>query len=136
MLPKTTKSIKGKNNRKGKALKLTSAIVTSTINDYIVKCSNEKGELIKEPLLIEVALLLDIDPSTLYEYSKRPDYAGAIKRIKTLGEMFLNRTMEGDKANQNAMFKLKTRHGYIEQQRLDVTTNGAPLGVIQLPSRG
>lgn len=135
MTKKTNKTNSIPSKRKPKKLRLTREIVESAIDRYIRDCSNDLGEIVKEPLMIELALILGVDPSTLWAYSKRPDYAQAIKRVKILGEMFLNRTMEGDKANQNAMFKLKTRHGYIEQQKVDITTAGQPLGVIQLPTR-
>ncbi len=127
--------VKDKIDKRGNKLRLTAQYLNDTIEAYIKECSNAKGELIKEPLLIEVALRLGIATNTLWEYSKRPDYAYSIKRIKETGELYLNRVMEADKANANSMFKLKTRHGYIEQQKIDVTSQGQVLGVIQLPTR-
>lgn len=115
--------------------RLTADKVSQAIEEYIKTLTDTNGNFTKEPLLIEVALILGISDDTLYRYSKQQAYAPAIKRVKRLGELYLNRTMEGDKANQNAMFKLKTRHGYIEQQKLDITSANQPLGIIQLPKR-
>jgi len=115
--------------------RITANQVKSVIDQYIASLTDSKGNIIKEPLLMEVALLLGIGQSTLREYQQIPAYAASIKKVKDLGELWLNRLMEGDKANANAMFKLKTRHGYIEQQKVDISTAGQPLGIIQLPTR-
>lgn len=104
----------------------------TVIDKYIKDCTTNN----KRPLKSEVAYLLGIDKDTLTNYRLDKRYNEPIKRIELLSETYLNRRLDDTSSNPNAIFGLKAQHGYIETSKVDVTTNGQTLGVVQLPQKG
>lgn len=116
-------------NLGGRPLKLDYNKFKTTAELYISKCEEEK----RIPFKIELAYLLNISKDTLTDYSKRPRYSDVIKRLETKTETGLVRY--GIESNKPIMsiFLLKALHGYKEESKLDITSNGETLGVVNMP---
>jgi hypothetical protein len=116
---------------RGKQKKVDINTFIGTTNRYLLECE-EKGLV---PLHKELALLLGIDDTTMSRYAHNPAYANVLKRVKSLEELGWQRYAEKTNKPIFPIFMLKAQHGYIEQQRLDLTSGGQLLGTIQLPRR-
>ena len=102
------------------------------VNEYIKDCDTKN----KPPLLGELCLVLNIDRETLRRYRQKSAYCGIIKRIDEMSENYwIKRGNEGNKPIF-AMFMLKSKHGYIEQQysKVEMAVSGS-MAVIQMPSK-
>ena len=108
------------------------------------------------PFIEEVALLLDIDESTVWAWSrakypqnhedeelrgklKYPDFSKTIKRVNDLQKVGLKRLTFDRDAKIGAIFQLKCNHSMVETSRQELTgPGGGPIhtkneGVIVLP---
>lgn len=111
--------------------KIKPAQVEAVITDYLQECITNK----KVPFMVEVALRLGIDKSTFLRYLQKPAYAPIIKRLKDSSELALLDKVINDNKPVGGIFLLKSMFSYIEAQKMDITSNGETVGVVQLPSR-
>lgn len=102
----------------------------SWINEYLDDCRVKQIA----PLMGEFGLDHNISGDSMTAYSNRPGYAALIKDLKLQSEMVWTRKVEKT-GNIGPMFLLKAVHGYSDRQSVDITTNGKPLGVVELPPR-
>jgi len=102
------------------------------IDDYLQECEDKK----QVPFLSVLAQKLDIDAGTLGRYQRHAEYARHIKRVQRATENGLIQKGLNDNKPVFPIFLLKSKFGYIEQQKVDLTSNGETLGVVQLPTRG
>ncbi len=118
-------------NKGGRPLKLKPETVKEVVDGYLVECEKNK----KVPFMIELARLLGIDKDNLTDYSRRPHFAEHIKRVKEASETALLRKVVDDNKPVGGIFLLKSMFQYVEQQKVDLTSNGQTLGVVQLPGK-
>src|SRR6185369_3149752 len=111
--------------------KLTPKEVIQKANEYLRECNEYK----KIPLIAEFEYKLGISESTLLKYRENPTCAKAIKRVDKAQEVALVRKGIDENKPVFPIFLLKSKHSYVEQQKLDVTSNGAQVGVVMLPER-
>lgn len=124
-------------NKGGRPKKISIPLFLAGLEAYLLSCYDEQGNIIKRPLKSELAYLLGLTKDDITDYGKLPQTARAVKKLENLAESYLNRKLDASASNQNAMFALKTQHQYIEAQylKVDVTSNGQTLGVVELPQR-
>ena len=91
---------------------------------------------IKLPTIEGLALELDINRDTIYEWSKEhSEFSDIIEKLrKKQADMLINYGLSGD-YNPTISKVLLTKHGYIEKQETDVTSKGEQVGVIMLPQK-
>src|ERR1044072_2339590 len=90
----------------------------------------------KIPFLVGFANKLDVDPATLSDWSKdNRSYAKVIKRIKRISEERLIDKGLTENKPVFPIFLLKSVFGYSDMQKIDITSNGAQVGVVMLPER-
>lgn len=70
------------------------------------------------------------------KYLKSPACSKAIKKLKLHAENSLVDKVINDNKPVGSIFLLKSKYNYVEANKLDITSNGETLGVIQLPTRG
>ena len=99
--------------------------------EYLAQCKTNK----RVPFLVDFALMLDISMDTIERYQHFAEYAACIKKIKQSTESgLLNKALNENKPIM-PIFLLKSKFGYVEQSKIDLTSNGETLGVIALPQR-
>lgn len=111
--------------------KVSPAEVSRVIDAYLAECITKK----RVPFMIEVALKLGISQDTLTSYLQKPAYADVIKKLKNSTELALLRKVIDDNKPVGGIFLLKSLFKYVEGDKLDITSNGQTLGVVQLPTR-
>ncbi len=111
--------------------KVTPKELKEKANEYLDQCY-KNGSV---PLFVEFAYLLGISDDTVTKYRNKPEFSGTLKRVEKAQEIALIKKGITDNKPVMSIFMLKAKHGYIEQQKLDVTTNGNPLGVVMLPNK-
>jgi len=88
------------------------------------------------PLLAKYEYLLGISDKTLASYRLKPEYASTIKRVEKAQEIALLEKGINENKPVFPIFLLKSKHNYQESSKLDLTSNGQTLGVVQLPQKG
>lgn len=122
---------KQKPKKTGRPLKLSFEPFKLEVDKYL----QETKEANKLPTLTGLALRLDIDDLT--NYGKLPRFAQEIKRIKNIAsEQIIGKLFTTDKPLINHIFLAKAIAGLRDNSQLDITSNGASLGVVVLPKRG
>lgn len=117
--------------RKGEH-KYTAQQLQAHADQYLKDCK-ENGKI---PFLIGLANKLDVDASTLSDWSKEnTSYAKVVKRVKRQAEQALIDKAITENKPVFPIFLLKSVFGYQESSKLDITTNGESLGVVQLPAK-
>lgn len=115
----------------GRPLKIDLATFKRLADEYLEECKQNS----RTPLLTGYALKLGISKDTLTDYSKRSHYSEVVKRLDLITETMIQTKVLDDNKPVGGIFLLKAKFGYIEQQKLDLTSNGQTLGVVQLPQR-
>lgn len=98
---------------------------------YLLECKTKKNV----PFLSGLAEYLDIDYSTLNRYVQNASYARYIKKVQLASENGLINKGLNENKPVFPIFLLKAKFGYIEQQKMDITSNGETLGIVALPER-
>lgn len=111
--------------------KVAIGVFQQAAEEYLAECKAQK----KVPFLSMFAEKLDIDDTTLSRYAHFAEYAKCIKKIKLASENALIYKALSENKPIFPIFLLKSKFGYIEQQKLDITSDGQALGVVQLPAR-
>jgi hypothetical protein len=111
-------------------LKIKPTEINKKVDAFIE--ASKRGEC--TPTMEGLALFLGIAKVTLYEYLKKPVYANALKKAELYIETYLQNKLLVDNKPVGAIFMLKAKFGYIEQQKVDLTSNGQTMGVVQIPS--
>jgi len=101
------------------------------VEDYLAECKANKTV----PLLLELAERLDISDDTLTRYVQNSTYNEYIKKVRRATEKALINKGLNENKPVMSIFLLKSKFGYIEQQKLDLTSNGETLGVIAMPAK-
>lgn len=115
---------------KGKK-KVAIGVFQDAVREYLAECEATK----QVPFLGVLAQRLDIDAGTLSRYAQFSQYAEYIKKVQQASENGLINKGLNDNKPVFPIFLLKAKFGYIEQQKVDLTSNGETLGVVQLPAR-
>lgn len=115
----------------GRPTKLQPQQLSELLTAYIAKQKASR----KAVLITDFCIFADISLETLTEYGKSQRFAAIVKKLRLHAENALNDKLLNDNKPVGAIFLLKARFGYIEQQKLDITSNGETLGVVQLPAR-
>lgn len=102
-------------NKGGRPTKYIPEIIYPKIEEYISECGREATEL---PTVEGLAIKLDVNPDTLFEWSKvHPEFSESIKKILARQKkQLMNDGMYGGKEVNAAMaiFLLKANHGMNE----------------------
>lgn len=115
---------------KGK-YKLTPQQIEKGVDTYIKKCIDNG----KVPLMVEFCLDIGLSQEALTDYRKLPQYEASIKRLDNEQEKGLIRHGLDHNKPVFPIFLLKSKFGYQETQKIDLTSNGETLGVVQLPPK-
>jgi hypothetical protein len=100
--------------------------------EYIKECK-EAGKI---PFLIGFANKLDVDQDTLTNWSKEnTSYRRILKKVRRTGEQMLIDKALTENKPVFPIFLLKSVFGYSDMQKIDITSNGAQVGVVMLPER-
>lgn len=99
-------------------------------DEYVNKHSKQ-GEKLTVPFVQELAVLLSVSRSSVYEWSKKkiagtdilehPEFAETIDKLMTIQELRLLQRTLGRYNPTGAIFQLKTNHGYMESEKKVVT---------------
>jgi hypothetical protein len=104
----------------------TVAELESKINEYF-KAHAFKNDV---PTITGLAVYLDVDRRTLYNYGEKDEFFPAIKRALSKCEAAIEqRAMLGGLNATMAIFSLKNNYGWVDKTETDVTTNGENLNV-------
>jgi hypothetical protein len=115
----------------GRPKKITAIKFEELLEGYITKRQTEG----KPVLMTDFCVYAGISADTLTNYEQSPAYVGTVKKLRLYAENdIVNKALNENKPIF-PIFLLKSRFGYIEQQKLDLTSNGETLGVIALPQR-
>lgn len=101
------------------------------VKAYLAECKLKKNV----PFLSGLAEYLDIAMDTLSRYEQNSSYRVHIKKVRLASENGLINKGLNENKPVFPIFLLKAKFGYIEQQKVDLTSNGETLGVIALPQR-
>ena len=110
--------------------KLNRATLKSKAEEYLNKCKDDN----KVPLLKELCYSLGISDETLTRYKGKSEFMDIIKKVESAQEIALVRKGIDDNKPVFSIFMLKSKHNYQEASKLDITSNGASIGVVQLPT--
>ena len=111
--------------------KITPQQFKKKAEEYVKSCIENKSI----PFLTGLANYCGISKDTLTRYKDKPSYSDVIKRIDALSEeMIWNKGLNENKP-VFPIFLLKSKFGYSETQKIDLTSNGQTLGVIQVPTK-
>lgn len=116
---------------RGRPEKIQPSVLSKLVDEYLEYCETNKVV----PLLQEFALKANVSTDALREYAQKPKYSKALKRLEELSHLGWIRKAERENKPVFSIFMLKSRWNYVEATRLDVTSNGETVGVIQLPQR-
>lgn len=122
---------KTKKSNAGRPKKLSSTDFKRISEEYLAECK-ETGQI---PFLGELAVRCGVSADTVTEYSKSPLYSPVVKRVKQHTENGLIRKGLNENKPVFPIFLLKSLFSYVEANKLDITSNGETLGVIELPQR-
>lgn len=89
------------------------------INAYFNKC-----DIDKEPYTITgLAMALDLDRKTLYNYSKDDEFFPTIKKAKLKVENYLEKHLITDNSTTGIIFNLKNNFDWKDRQELEHSGN-------------
>ena len=108
---------------------------TKYTEEYIDKAkeylelNQDEEDSVKLPTLRGLAIHLDINESTLYEWDKKyPEFSKSLDKIKTeQHDRLINKGLAGTYNSTIAKLILSSNHGMREKQDIDHTTAGKPL---------
>lgn len=83
----------------------------------------DDGARVPAPTMSGLALYLDMDRKTLYNYSKKAQFFPTIKRAKARVEQYLEKRLYGQ-AVTGTIFSLKNNFDWQDKTAVDVTTQG------------
>lgn len=109
--------------------KVTPKDFKAITEQYLKDCKDNN----QVPLLAKFEYLQGISDKTLASYRLKDEYAPSIKRIEKAQEIALLEKGINENKPVFPIFLLKTKHNYQETNKLDLTSNGQTLGVVQLP---
>lgn len=95
---------------------------TSTSYDNLIR--------VKIPTIEGLAIHLEVSRDTIYEWKKiYPEFSDIIERLQSIqAERLLNNGLSGT-YNSTIAKVLLTKHGYVDRQDTDITTNGKDINV-------
>ena len=94
------------------------------------------SEITKPYTITGLAEWLEVDRHTLVNYEKRDEFFTTIKEAKTKIEAcYEERALLGDNNATISIFTLKNNFDWKDKTETDITTDGKPLGVVQIPSK-
>ena len=93
--------------------------IQQKIDDYFIKCDENK-----EPYTITgLALALDLDRKTLYNYSKDDKFFPTIKKAKLKVENYLEKHLIIDNSTTGIIFNLKNNFDWKDKQEMEHSGN-------------
>lgn len=115
----------------GRPTKYTPEKFRSMIEEYLADCMVNK----KVPTITGFCVFANVTGDNVVSYRQMPKFAVAIKKLDIHCENGLVDKVINDNKPVGGIFLLKAKYGYIEQQRIDITSGGEALGVVALPSK-
>ncbi len=93
--------------------------IQQKIDEYFIKCDENK-----EPYTITgLALALDLDRKTLYNYSKDDKFFPTIKKAKLKVENYLEKHLIIDNSTTGIIFNLKNNFDWKDKQEMEHSGN-------------
>jgi hypothetical protein len=103
---------------RGQPPRYTPESLEEKLTEYLEHC-RKTGEPV---LITSFSIYINVDRSTLYEYSTKDEYSHVIKRLEDEAEDFASRCLFNGKNPAGVIFYLKNKHGWTDKQEV-VNTN-------------
>lgn len=130
-MTRKTNSPNQTDNKGGRPKRIPAAKFTKLVETYLEEQKANK----KAITLTGFCVFANISKETLRRYEESATYVDAVKKLRLHAENTLINKLLNENKPVGSIFLLKSAFGYVEQSKIDITSNGDTLGVIALPAR-